>query len=146
MTAQHRRHLRRAGTGLTALGAVAAVAVLTAPQAAAWVGDVTVSGTGHKVGCSYTVTARVEIDRLTEVKFTDNGVAIPGSPVKPSLTSDKVSLQWTPATSGNHKIEARQLLITDSITVVVAENSGGTGSAIGGCGAGLGGIIPGLSS
>ncbi|MGN2640184.1 hypothetical protein ACWEKT_22000 [Nocardia takedensis] len=145
MTAQHRR-LRRAGTGLSAFGAVAAIAVLTAPHASAWVGEISVSGTEHKVGCSYTITATVEIDRLTEVRFTDNGKAIPGSPVTPSLLSNKVTLKWTPETAGNHKIEARQLLISDSVTIAVAEKPASTGSAGGGCGGGLGGLIPGLSS
>ncbi|MGV9615996.1 hypothetical protein [Nocardia xishanensis] len=143
MTAPH-RHLRRAGFGVTAFGAMTAVAVLAAPHASAWVGDVTVSGTKHTVGCTYTVTARVDVDRLTEVKFTDNGEAIPGSPVKPSLTSNKVSLTWTPATAGAHKLEARQLLISDSVTVNVVERGGSTGSA-GACGGGLGGLLPGLS-
>ncbi|WP_280504241.1 hypothetical protein [Nocardia farcinica] len=141
MTASH-RHLRRAGFGASALGAMVATAVLTAPHAAAWVGDLTVSGENHTVGCSYTLTARVDVDRLTEVKFTDNGVAIPGSPVRPSLLSDKVTIKWKPSTAGSHRLEARQLLISDSLTVQVAESSGGlTGSSA--CGAaGLGGVRP----
>ncbi|WP_137354531.1 hypothetical protein [Nocardia farcinica] len=145
MTAAH-RHLRRAGIGASAFGAMLATAVLTAPHAAAWVGDITVSGENHTVGCTYTLTARVDIDRLTEVKFTDNGTAIAGSPVKPSLLSDKVSIKWKPATPGTHRLEARQLLISDSVTVQVAEGSGGlTGSAS--CGAsGLGSLFPSLSA
>ncbi|WP_067864683.1 hypothetical protein [Nocardia shimofusensis] len=144
MTASH-RHLRRAGFGASAFGAMVATAVLTAPHAAAWVGDLSVSGENHTVDCSYTLTARVDLDRLTEVKFTDNGVAIPGSPVKPSILSDKVTIKWKPTTAGSHRLEARQLLISDAVTVQVAEGSGGfTGSAS--CGGGLGGLLPSLSA
>ncbi|MGW5316900.1 hypothetical protein [Nocardia thailandica] len=134
------RHLGRAGFGITALGAIGASLVLAAPHASAWVGNVAVSGTNHKVGCSYKVTASVEVDRLTSVKFTDNGADFPGSPVSPSLLSGTVSITWKPTTAGQHKIEARQLLISDSVTVTVAA-SDGTGSAT--CGGGLGDLIPG---
>ncbi|MBL1077977.1 hypothetical protein JK358_26590 [Nocardia sp. 2] len=132
----------RVGIGLTTFGAMAATIVLTAPQASAWVGNLEVSGTGHKVGCQYTLTASVEIDRLSTVKFTDNGTDIPGSPVSPSLLSNKVSIKWTPTTAGSHTLSARQLLISDSITVQVAASSGNSGSS---CGGGLGGLIPSLS-
>lgn len=132
---------RRAGVGFTAFGAIAATIVLAAPQASAWVGDVSVDGSDHKAGCSYTITASVEVDRLSTVKFTDNGADIPGSPVSPSLLSNKVTLKWTPKTAGSHKIEARQLLISDSVTVQVGAASG-TGSL--GCGVGaLGGLLSG---
>ncbi|MEV0248286.1 hypothetical protein AB0H76_16945 [Nocardia sp. NPDC050712] len=133
---------RRVTMGLTAFGAMAATMVLLAPQAGAWVGDLEVSGKDHKAGCSYTLTASVEVDRLSTVKFTDNGADLPGSPVAPSVLSNKVTLKWTPQTAGAHKLEARQLLISDSITVQVAASSG-SGSS--GCGGGLGGLIPSLS-
>lgn len=139
----HHRQFGRAGFGITAFGAIAASLVLAAPQASAWVGNLNVSGTDHKVGCSYKLTASVEVDRLTSVKFTDNGKDIPGSPVSPSLLSGTVSIEWKPTTAGQHKLEARQLLISDSITVTVAE-APSTGSA--GCGGGLGGLIPSLSA
>ncbi|WP_067829544.1 hypothetical protein [Nocardia inohanensis] len=141
MNAQKAR-VRRVGMGLTTFGALAATMVLAAPQAGAWVGNLEVSGSDHKVGCSYTLTASVEVDRLSTVKFTDNGTDIPGSPVSPSLLSNKVTLKWTPSTAGSHKIEARQILISDSITVQVGASSS-TGSF--GCGGGLGGLIPSLS-
>ena len=64
----HHRQFGRAGFGITALGAVAASLVLAAPQASAWVGNLAVAGTDHKVGCSYKLTASVEVDRLTSVK------------------------------------------------------------------------------
>ncbi|MEU0542024.1 hypothetical protein [Nocardia sp. NPDC005978] len=134
---------RRAGVGVTAFGAMACTVILAAPQASAWVGDVAVSGSNHKAGCSYTVTASVEVDRLSSVKFTDNGKDIPGSPVSPSLLSNKVTIKWTPDSAGAHKIEARQLLISDSITVQVAAGTG-TGSL--GCGGGLGDLLPSLSA
>ncbi|MEV6070691.1 hypothetical protein AB0L82_29460 [Nocardia sp. NPDC052001] len=131
---------RRAGMGVTAFGALAATMVMAAPQAGAWVGNLQVDGGAeHKTGCSYTVTASVEVDRLSTVKFTDNGVDIPGSPVAPSLLSNKVTIKWTPTTVGNHKLEARQILISDSINVQVTAGSN-TGSL--GCGGGLGGLIP----
>lgn len=139
---------RRVGMGLTTFGAMAATIVLTAPQASAWVGNLEASGKDHKVGCTYTLTASVEVDRISTVKFTDNGKDLPGSPVSPSLLSNKVTIKWTPDSAGVHKLEARQILISDSISVTVAESSGGSGSAsgsAGGCGGGLGGLIPSLS-
>ncbi|MFE7717416.1 hypothetical protein ACFU44_00015 [Nocardia rhizosphaerihabitans] len=142
MTTHHRR-FGRAGFGITAFGAVAASIVLAAPQASAWVGNLNVAGSDHKVGCSYKLTASVEVDRLTSVKFTDNGVDIPGSPVSPSLLSGTVSITWKPTTAGQHKLEARQLLISDSITVTVGE-AAATGSA--GCGGGLADLFPSLSA
>ncbi|MET9215819.1 MULTISPECIES: hypothetical protein [unclassified Nocardia] len=137
----HHRQFGRAGFGVTAFGAVAASIVLAAPQASAWVGNVTVAGSDHKVGCSYKLTASVEVDRLTSVKFTDNGVDI--ATVSPSLLSGTVSTTWKPTTAGQHKLEARQLLISDSITVTVAE-APATGSA--GCGGGLADLFPSLSA
>ncbi|WP_067697477.1 hypothetical protein [Nocardia jejuensis] len=128
---------RRVGMGLTTFGAMAAAMVLAAPSASAWVGDLAISGSDQQVGCSYTLTASVEVDRISTVKFTDNGADIPGSPVSPSLLSNKVTIKWTPKTAGSHKIEARQILISDSITVQVKE-AGGLGSAS----CGLGGLIP----
>ncbi|MFC9999950.1 hypothetical protein [Nocardia sp. NPDC127526] len=137
----------RAGTGLLTFAALGAVVTLTAPQAAAWVGNLEVSGKDHKVGCTYTLTASVEVDRLSTVKFTDNGKDIPGSPVAPSLLDNKVTIKWKPTTAGTHKLEAWQILISDSITVQVTESKGGSGSSGsgGGCGGGLGGLIPSLS-
>ncbi|MEV6280082.1 hypothetical protein [Nocardia sp. NPDC051832] len=136
---------RRIGMGLTAFGAMAATMVLAAPQAGAWVGNLEVSGKDHKTGCSYTLTASVEVDRVSTVKFTDNGADIPGSPVSPSLLSNKVTIKWTPSTPGAHKLEARQLLISDSVTVQVTASGGGSGSASGSACGGLGGLIPSLS-
>ncbi|MEV6773003.1 hypothetical protein AB0N05_30640 [Nocardia sp. NPDC051030] len=134
--------VRRVGMGLTTFGALAGAMVMAAPTAGAWVGNLEVSDKDHKVGCSYTVTASVEVDRLSTVKFTDNGKDLPGSPVSPSLLSNKVTIKWTPDSVGAHKLEARQILISDSITVQVAAASN-SGSA--GCGGGLGGLIPSLS-
>ncbi|WP_229684246.1 hypothetical protein [Nocardia camponoti] len=134
------RTFGRAGFGVGTVGAVAVSLVLAAPQASAWVGNLNVAGSDHKVGCSYKLTASVEVDRLTSVKFTDNGVDIPGSPVSPSLLSGTVSITWKPTTAGSHKLEARQLLIGDSINVTVGE-AAATGSA--GCGGGLGGLLSG---
>lgn len=139
-----RKPHRRFGLGLTAFGALGATIVLAAPQAGAWPSGLTVSGTEHNVGCTYTLTATITLDRLTSVKFTDNGTELPGSPVTPQLLSNKVTIDWKPTTAGAHKLVVTQDLIPYSTTVDVSEaNSFGSfGCALGG---GLGGLIPSLS-
>ncbi|MCU1640002.1 MAG: hypothetical protein JWN03_277 [Nocardia sp.] len=131
---------RRAGMGLTAFGAAAATMVLVAPQASAWVSDISVGGSNQQVGCAYTVTATVAVDRLLSVSFTDNGTAITGSPVTPSLLSNSVTIQWTPTTAGAHTIQATQDFISKSTVVQVAASS-----AFGSVGCGLNGLFPSLS-
>ncbi len=110
---------RRAGFGLTALGAVAAAVALTAPHASALVQDIAVSGSTHYVDTAYTVTADVTATSfLFKVTFTDNGTQI-GEPV--SVADGKATITWTPKTTGSHEIKAVQELIsskTVTITVV----------------------------
>ncbi|MGW4245056.1 hypothetical protein [Nocardia sp. NPDC004722] len=132
---------RRAGLGAAAFGAAAGVVVLVAPQAGAWPSDLTVSGgSTHNVGCSYTLTATVTLDRLTSVTFKDNGTEIAGSPVTPSLLSNNVTLSWTPSTAGSHTLTATQDLITKSLAVDVSP-----ASSFGSFGCGLNGLLPSLS-
>ncbi|WP_336080946.1 Ig-like domain-containing protein [Nocardia sp. SSK8] len=132
---------RRAGFGLTAFTAVAAAAVLTAPQASALVQSIAVSGSTHYVGTAYTVTADVTATSfLFKVTFTDNGTQI-GEPV--SVSNGKATISWTPTTAGTHEIKAVQELISSkTVTVEVSEQpttpgGGGTGSAD------LGGLLTG---
>ncbi|MFE3195252.1 hypothetical protein ACFXHA_40045 [Nocardia sp. NPDC059240] len=131
---------RRVGLGAMTLGAVAGVAVLVAPQAGAWPSDLTISGgSAHNVGCSYTLTATVTLDRLTSVSFKDNGTEI-GNPVTPSLLSNSVTTSWTPSTTGSHTLTATQDLITKSLAVDVSP-----ASSFGSFGCGLNGLLPSLS-
>ncbi|MFE3222839.1 hypothetical protein [Nocardia sp. NPDC059228] len=136
----HTTRARRVGMGLTTFGAVAGTVVLVAPQAGAWPSNLEVSGSTHNVGCSYTLTASVEVDRLTSVSFTDNGVELTGSPVSPSLLSNKVTINWTPSAAGSHELKATQTLISKSITVQVDP-----ASSFGSFGCGLNGLLPSLS-
>lgn len=133
---------RRAGFGLTAFTAIAAAAVLTAPQASALVQSIAVSGDTHYVGTAYTVTADVTVTSfLFKVTFTDNGTQI-GEPVP--VSNGKATITWTPTTAGTHQIKAVQELISSkTVTVEVAEapttppDGPGTGSAD------LGGLLTG---
>ncbi|MTE13864.1 hypothetical protein [Nocardia aurantiaca] len=137
----HTARVRRVGTGVTAFGAVAGIIILAAPQAGAWPSNLEVSGgSTHNVGCSYTLTATVEVDRLTSVSFTDNGTELTGSPVSPSLLSNKVTINWTPTTTGSHELTATQTFIPKSITVQVSPQS-----SFGSVGCGLNGLFPSLS-
>ncbi|GAB2555661.1 hypothetical protein [Nocardia heshunensis] len=132
---------RRVGLGAMTFGAVAGVAVLVAPQAGAWPSDLTISGgSSHNVGCSYTLTATVTLDRLTSVSFKDNGTELTGSPVTPSLLSNNVTISWTPSTTGSHTLTATQDLITKSLAVDVSP-----ASSFGSFGCGLNGLLPSLS-
>ncbi|MEV0436189.1 Ig-like domain-containing protein [Nocardia sp. NPDC050413] len=136
---------RRTGFGLTAFTAIAAAAVLTAPQASALVQSIAVSGTTHYVGTPYTVTADVTATSfLFKVTFTDNGTQI-GEPV--AVKDGKATITWTPSTPGAHEIKAVQELISSkTVTVQVSEkpttppDGGSTGSAD------LGGLLTGSAS
>ncbi|APA97645.1 hypothetical protein [Nocardia seriolae] len=140
MNAQTAR-ARRAGLGVTTFGAVAGVIVLAAPQAGAWPSDLQVSGgSTHNVGCSYTLTATLDVDRLLSVAFRDNGTELTGSPVSPGLLNGKATINWTPSTAGSHTLTATQDLISKSITVQVDP-----ASSFGSFGCGLNGLLPSLS-
>ncbi|MEV0549471.1 hypothetical protein [Nocardia salmonicida] len=123
---------RRAGFGLTAFTAVAAAAVLAAPQASALVQGIAVSGSTHYVDTAYTVTADVtSTSFLFKVTFTDNGTQI-GEPV--SVSDGKATITWTPKTTGAHEIKAVQELVsskTVTITVAPKPTSPGGGTSTG---------------
>ncbi|MVU83212.1 hypothetical protein GPX89_38980 [Nocardia sp. ET3-3] len=130
---------RRVGLGATSLGALVGTIVLAAPQAGAWPSDVQVSDSSHSVGCTYTVTATLDVDRLLSVSFQDNGVAFGGT-VTPNIVTSKASVQWTPSTAGSHTITAIQDFISKSVTVQVDPQS-----AFGSFGCGPSGILSGGS-
>ncbi|AYF76116.1 hypothetical protein D7D52_22300 [Nocardia yunnanensis] len=138
---EHTARARRVGLGAMTFGAVAGTIVLVAPQAGAWPSNLEVSGgSTHNVGCSYTLTATVEVDRLLSVTFKDNGTELTGSPVSPSILSNKVTINWTPSTPGSHTLTATQDLISKSIAVDVSP-----ASSFGSFGCGLNGLLPSLS-
>ncbi|HLS79483.1 MAG TPA: hypothetical protein VK083_22105 [Nocardia sp.] len=140
---------QRAGVGTTALGALAAVAVLAAPNANALVTDIEVSGDRFCVGDTYTVTVDVTITSLLfEVTLTDNGTEIgqkrPGS-------NSKAVFSWTPATTGSHTLKAVQEIVSNkSVTVTVEDctpppiGGGNSGSSVGT--GGLGSLLGSLSA
>lgn len=155
---EQKTRARRVGMGLTTFGAVAGTIVLAAPQAGAWPTSLEVSGTSHNVGCSYTLTASIDVDRLLSVAFRDNGTELPGSPVTPSLLSGKVTINWTPSTAGKHTLTVTQTLISKSIDVDVAPANPLTSTGSVGCGlssgssnlfpslsGGLNGVLPSIS-
>ncbi|WP_280339815.1 Ig-like domain repeat protein [Nocardia neocaledoniensis] len=136
---------RRAGVGLTTFGAVAAAAVLVAPQASALVQSIAVSGSTHYVDTAYTVTADVTATSfLFKVTFTDNGTQI-GEPV--SVSNGKATITWTPKTTGTHEIKAVQELVsskTITVNVVPKPTNPGPGDGDSGSG-GLGGLLDALT-
>ncbi|MGV9667010.1 Ig-like domain repeat protein [Nocardia niigatensis] len=137
----HTARARRVGVGVTTFGAVAGAIVLAAPQAGAWPSDLQVSGgSSHNVGCSYTLTATLDVDRLLSVSFRDNGTELTGSPVTPSILTGKATLSWTPTTAGSHTLTVTQDLFSKSITVQVDP-----ASSFGSFGCGLNGLLPSLS-
>ncbi|MET8774384.1 hypothetical protein AB0H49_22990 [Nocardia sp. NPDC050713] len=142
---------RGAGVGLTAFAAATAVAVLTAPSAYAAVQSVSVDGSNHKVGSTYTITADVGgASGGLLVYFSDNGEFIGGPKVPwPPGTA---TIEWKPSTPGEHIITVEQGGSTKSIMVEVSKaSSGGTGSSGSASGSGtgsagrlLGGLLGGL--
>ncbi|MFC6011233.1 Ig-like domain-containing protein [Nocardia lasii] len=133
---------RRAGFGVSAFTAVAAAVVLAAPQASALVQGVTVSGSAHTVGTSYTVTADVtSTSFLFKVTFTDNGTQI-GDPV--SVSNGKATITWTPTTAGSHEIKAVQEIVSSkTVTIQVAEKPTNPGGGASSGSADLGGLLTG---
>ncbi|MBF6355136.1 hypothetical protein IU449_11390 [Nocardia higoensis] len=138
---------QRAGVGTTAFGALAAVAVLAAPNANALVTGVSVAGVTFCAGDTYTVTVETTVTSfLFDVTLTDNGVEI--GKKKPS--DSKAVFSWTPASPGEHTLEAVQEVISKkSVTVAVEDctpppTGGDSGSAVGS--GGLGALLPSLSA
>ncbi|MEV6388497.1 hypothetical protein [Nocardia xishanensis] len=141
---------RGAGAGLTALAATA-VTVLAAPSASAAVQSVSVEGSDHKVGTTYTITAEVGgASGGLLVYFSDNGEFI-GAPKVPWPPGSS-TIEWKPSTPGQHIITVEQGGSTKSIVVEVSKaSSGGTGSSgssslsgTGSAGKLLGGLLGGL--
>ncbi len=123
---------------------VAAAALMTAsPQAAALDGvyEMSLSGTGHAVGCTYTLSI-VDPPSPASVTFFDNGREIGASSGSSALTG-KLETRWTPATAGTHTVTAAMGYLSAAVfvtplTVEVAE-SGSCG------GGGLSSILPSFS-
>ncbi|GAB0107732.1 hypothetical protein JMUB6875_67300 [Nocardia sp. JMUB6875] len=124
---------RRAGIGATAIGAAAAVALLTAPSASALVTGISVT-TADKYCANQTYTVAVNVTAtsfLFEVTLSDNDTQV-GS-AKPS--GGVASFSWTPTTTGSHTLKAVQEIISNkSTTVTVVDctpipGGGGTGSS-----------------
>ncbi|MEC3954203.1 hypothetical protein VMT65_14280 [Nocardia sp. CDC153] len=124
---------RRAGIGATAIGAAAAVALLTAPDASALVTGISVTNSDkYCANSTYTVAVNVTATSfLFDVSLSDNDTQI-GS-TKPS--SGVATFSWTPTTTGSHTLKAVQEIIsTKSTTVTVVDctptgGGGGTGSS-----------------
>ncbi|WP_067840859.1 hypothetical protein [Nocardia lijiangensis] len=142
---------RGAGVGITAMAA-AAVTVLAAPSAYAAVQSVSVEGSNHKVGTTYTITAEVGgASGGLLVYFSDNGEFI-GAPKVP-WPPGSATIEWKPSTPGQHILTVEQGGSTKSIVVEVDKassgGSGSSGSASSGSGTGsagklLGGLLGGL--
>ncbi|RMI29477.1 hypothetical protein [Nocardia stercoris] len=134
---------KKGGFGLTAFGAMAAVAVVAAPNANAVVQYVTVTNstgtppTAFMVGCTYKVTANVDASNLiAPVTFTDNGVKF--NEINSTIGAVSISVNWTPTTAGAHNIVASAWFSSAQQTVTVADRGPlssllPASSAIGGC-------------
>ncbi|MEU0544076.1 hypothetical protein [Nocardia sp. NPDC005978] len=134
------RTARRAGAGITGFAALAATAVLAAPQAVAAVDSVTVDGSDHRVGTEYTISATHSGAAAgLLVYFSDNGEFI-GGPKVPWPVGQS-SIAWTPATTGKHIITVEQGGYTRSVVVEVRDAPLGSGSSTSGSGFGPAGPL-----
>ncbi|MGX1805554.1 hypothetical protein ACWIGI_07545 [Nocardia sp. NPDC055321] len=134
------RTARRAGAGFTGLAALAAAAVLSAPQALAAVDSVTVDGSDFRVGTEYTISATHSGAAAgLLVYFSDNGEFI-GSPKVPWPVGQS-SIAWTPSTAGKHIITVEQGGHTRSTVVEVQDAPLGSGSSTSGSGFGPAGPL-----
>ncbi|MFE3262411.1 hypothetical protein ACFXPS_44125 [Nocardia sp. NPDC059091] len=101
-------NLSRLPAPVAAFAAIAAGAVIAAPQASAHtISGLTVEpglGTGFGTGCSYQVSATVDAD-AERVIFIDNGWQIRGSTLQ--VSGNTASIRWTPTTTGMHVISAQ---------------------------------------
>ncbi|GAB2550680.1 hypothetical protein [Nocardia heshunensis] len=122
---------QRAGIGATALGAAAAVALLTAPNASALVTGISVaSASQYCANQTYTVSVDVTpTSFLFNVTLSDNDTQVGSS--KPS--NSVATFSWTPTTTGSHTLKAVQEVISNkSTTVTVVDcttTGGGSGSS-----------------
>lgn len=93
-------------TSVPAAVLAAAGLLMTAPQAAADIGVYVTPGVGNGfgTGCTYWVTATGTASYY--VAFYDNGEWFGGADQHPTPTS--AATRWTPKTTGQHVISARQ--------------------------------------
>ncbi|MFE2995906.1 hypothetical protein ACFXG4_12935 [Nocardia sp. NPDC059246] len=149
------RSARRIAAGVAGLATTAAVAVLAAPQAAATVDSVAISGTApYTINTSYTLTANLSgagIGLL--VYWSDNGASLTNGVGIVPWPVGYSHVDWKPTTAGQHMITASQGGNTKTVIVNVTDPSqpgGGGGGAGGGGGTGsagsaLGGLLGGLT-
>ncbi|MGW3540074.1 hypothetical protein ACWDNI_05915 [Nocardia niigatensis] len=125
------KNSRRAGIGATAIGAAAAVAALTAPNASALVTGITVSGSQVCVNQATTVTVDVTATSfLFDVSLSDNDTQVGNSKV----SNSQATFSWTPTTTGSHTLKATQEVVSTKTTTVnvvdcTPAGGGGTGSS-----------------
>ena len=96
---------RAAGAAL----AVAATMVLTAPNAAAEITDLSIyqgASNGYGAGCSYTITATVTAGQTVTFSDSSGAAFTPDPHITP--TGDSATVNWIPSTPGIHLISARQ--------------------------------------
>ncbi|MEU0544075.1 hypothetical protein ABZ319_29830 [Nocardia sp. NPDC005978] len=147
---------RRLGAGVASLAAAASIAVFAAPNAAATVDSITVSGSNHEINKEYTLSAKLSgagIGLL--VYWSVDGEDLSGPKVP--MPIGQSSYPWKPTKAGKHLITCSQGGSTKTIEVTVVDPSnpgpvdpgnpgtpggenGGTGSA-----GGLGGLLGGLT-
>jgi hypothetical protein len=123
--------LRRTGP-IAVFAAVAAGLVLAAPQAAAnTITNLTIApglGNGYGTGCSYQVSATVQQDPA-HVILLDNGWEPRGGP-SPVVSGTSITWTWTPATTGQHTLEARYIYMGADVSRTVTVEVG-TGQNLG---------------
>ncbi len=125
------KNSRRAGIGATAIGAAAAVAALTAPNASALGTGITVSGSQVCVNQATTVTVDVTATSfLFDVSLSDNDTQVGNSKV----SNSQATFSWTPTTTGSHTLKATQEVVSTKTTTVnvvdcTPTGGGGTGSS-----------------
>ena len=129
----------RLGAGLAGVAATATIAVFAAPQAAATVNSITVSGSAtYTINTQYDLTAKLGgagIGLL--VYWSDNGKDISGPKVPWPV--GEAHFSWTPTTAGQHLITCSQGGSTKTLIVNVIDPSQPGGGTGGGDGTGDGG-------
>ncbi|WP_454198011.1 hypothetical protein [Nocardia sp. Marseille-Q1738] len=109
-----KRHLSRAGVGITGIGAIATALVLVAPNAGAAVTSVnaaqgmTFGFANYGTNCEYRVTAMMDSASSSDpVTFTDSAAGT-FSPNPAQVTGNQATTTWTPTATGQHTISATQ--------------------------------------
>ncbi|QLY29290.1 hypothetical protein [Nocardia huaxiensis] len=132
--------------GALAVGVAAAAAVVTAaPQAAAETYTLSLTGSTHVVGCTYTLSIEgFPKNPLSSGNFADNGKAI-GSVNGSANMLGGMKVSWTPKTAGAHELTASVGYLSAAVLVTPRTvDVAATGSCSGG-GGGLSSIIPSIS-